>query len=139
MALILLFFVACLTFNALAVPAPNVFPLRQRQLPASSSGVPGVDASFDYVVVGGGTAGLTIAARLAENSSNTVAVIEAGGFYEVDAGNAAVIPGNAVLYTGANPNDTEKIDWGLVTTPQAVCGNEDDELRFRLIVRREGS
>ena len=34
----------------------------------------------DYIVVGGGTAGLTIANRLAEN--NTVAVIEAGGFYE---------------------------------------------------------
>lgn len=50
-------------------------------------GVPGVDAAYDYVVVGGGTAGLTIATRLAENSNITVAVIEAGNFYQIDNGN----------------------------------------------------
>lgn len=41
------------------------------------------DATFDYVIVGGGTAGLTMAARLSEDSGTTVAVIEAGSFYEV--------------------------------------------------------
>ena len=41
---------------------------------------------FDYVIVGGGTAGLVVAMRLAENGSNTVAVIEAGGFYDQDNG-----------------------------------------------------
>ncbi|KAJ6537813.1 hypothetical protein B0H19DRAFT_1180964 [Mycena capillaripes] len=34
--------------------------------------------SFDYVIVGGGTAGLALAARLAEDSSFTVCVVEAG-------------------------------------------------------------
>lgn len=34
--------------------------------------------SFDFVVVGGGTAGLAVAARLAEWDNVTVAVIEAG-------------------------------------------------------------
>lgn len=34
--------------------------------------------SFDFVVVGGGTAGLAIAARLAEWDNITVAVVEAG-------------------------------------------------------------
>ncbi|TFK43893.1 hypothetical protein BDQ12DRAFT_595605, partial [Crucibulum laeve] len=34
--------------------------------------------SFDYVVIGGGTAGLVVAARLAEISDVTVAVLEAG-------------------------------------------------------------
>ena len=34
--------------------------------------------SYDYVICGGGTAGLTIAARLTENPDVTVGVIEAG-------------------------------------------------------------
>lgn len=33
---------------------------------------------YDYVIVGGGTAGLTLAARLTEDSNVTVGVIEAG-------------------------------------------------------------
>lgn len=54
---------------------------------SNSFGVPGTNASYDYVVVGGGTAGLTIAARLAEDPDVSVAVIEAGGFYQQDNGN----------------------------------------------------
>lgn len=50
-------------------------------------GVPGQNASYDYVIVGGGTGGLTIAARLAEEEGVTVAVVEAGGFYQMDNGN----------------------------------------------------
>jgi choline dehydrogenase len=53
----------------------------------NSFGVPGVNATYDYIIVGGGTAGLAIATRLAENKSNTVAVIEAGNFYQIDNGN----------------------------------------------------
>ncbi|KAN0061487.1 hypothetical protein ACQY0O_006334 [Thecaphora frezii] len=35
--------------------------------------------SYDYVIVGGGTAGLAVAARLSENGKYSVGVIEAGG------------------------------------------------------------
>lgn len=82
----------------------------------------GENASYDYIIVGGGTAGLTIAARLAEDASITVAVIEAGGFYELDNPNISVIPGEASYFSGTSPEDTNsKIDWGFVTEPQAVC------------------
>jgi len=57
----------------------------------NSFGVPGTNATYDYVVIGGGTAGLTIAARLAEDSDVSVAVIEAGGFYQQDNGNGRCV------------------------------------------------
>lgn len=85
-------------------------------------GAPGTNATFDYVIVGGGTAGLTIATRLAEDPAISVAVVEAGGFYEVDNGNKSVVPGYANFYTGSDPSNYQPlIDWGFSTVPQAVC------------------
>lgn len=93
-------------------------------LVGNNYGVIGINASYDYVVVGGGTSGLAIAARLAEIPGATVAVVEAGGFYEQDNGNGSTIPGVAgIQYLGTDPTDTQPlIDWGFVTTPQAVRG-----------------
>ncbi len=66
--------------------------------------------SFDYVIAGGGSAGCALAARLAEDSSVTVAVVEAGGrgrelFVRMPAGNGFVF---------GNP----RLDWGYKSTPQ---------------------
>lgn len=84
-------------------------------------GAPGTNATFDYVVVGGGTAGLTIATRLASDPAISVAVIEAGGFYEIDNGNRSTVPGYATYYTGSDPNDYQPlVDWGFTTVPQTV-------------------
>lgn len=38
---------------------------------------------FDYIIVGGGTAGLTLANRLSADGRFTVAVIEAGAKYQI--------------------------------------------------------
>ncbi|GAA6039795.1 hypothetical protein JCM8097_004225 [Rhodosporidiobolus ruineniae] len=66
---------------------------------------------FDYVVVGGGTAGLAVASRLAaSNTSLSVLVLEAG---ERAVGNPGVdVPGLA------GSTFTSSIDWGFGTTAQ---------------------
>ncbi|KAL8735904.1 MAG: hypothetical protein Q9181_002611 [Wetmoreana brouardii] len=69
--------------------------------------------TFDYLVAGGGTAGLTLAARLTENPAITVGVIEAG----VDRGNdpKVLTPGLATSMWG-DPD----YDWIFKTVPQQV-------------------
>ena len=92
--------------------------IQTRHLLGSSFGVPG-NATYDYVVVGGGTAGLTIATRLAEKG--TVAVVEAGSFYEISNGNYSQIPAYDAEFTSKDRSDVNPlVDWGFVTTPQAV-------------------
>ena len=102
--------------------ATNLFSDGQIQsILGTQFGVPGNNASFDYVVVGGGNAGLTIATRLAADPSISVAVIEAGGFYELDNGNLSVVPGTATFFTGSNTTNFQPlVDWAFNTVPQAV-------------------
>lgn len=89
----------------------------QQPLYSSSFGVPGANATFEYVVVGGGTAGLALATRLAAKYS--VAVVEAGGFYETDNGNLSVVPGYSTYFTGSDANNFQPlIDWGISTVEQ---------------------
>ncbi|KAF8077627.1 alcohol oxidase [Lyophyllum atratum] len=69
--------------------------------------------TFSYVVVGGGTAGLTVASRLAEDSGISVLVIEAGP----DAQNETIVndPGQSIPVTTV-------YDWKYNTTAQTVGG-----------------
>lgn len=115
-------FFSPLLLASAVLAGPNLLNDGQRgRILGTSFGIPGANATYDYVIVGGGTAGLTVAARLAKDPSLSIAVVEAGGFYELDNGNRSVIPALAVFYSGSDPKDTQPlVDWGFVTTPQAV-------------------
>ncbi len=108
-------------FAGSARTAPVDSHIQARSLLGSSFGVPGNNATFEYVIVGGGTAGLTLATRLAEQQQGRVAVVEAGSFYEIGNGNISQVPASDGVYTGRGVDDWQPlVDWGYVTTPQAV-------------------
>ncbi len=114
---------AGLLFTAVTAQ-PNPFFNEQilaQGLIGSHFGVPGLPGSFDYVVVGGGTAGNTLARRLAANTSFTVAVVEAGDFYEFSNGNFSEIPVYASAFIGSNPVlKNPLLDWYQYTERQPV-------------------
>ncbi|KAL4898960.1 hypothetical protein BDW74DRAFT_189644 [Aspergillus multicolor] len=80
--------------------------------------------SYDYVIVGGGTAGLAMAHRLSEDGTNSVAVIEAGGFYEIEAGNATEVPMFLFNYFFDNGHVKNPLfDWYQYTEAQPGLAN----------------
>lgn len=107
--------VGAVALLALAHPAwslPDSFP------------APG-SASYEYVVVGGGTAGLTVAARLAASGAS-VAVVEAGGL-ATEMGNLTVVPGYAFSNPVLAPVEffppVPSLDWELLSQPQTGADN----------------
>ena len=69
---------------------------------------------FDFIVVGGGTAGCAVAARLSEDPSLRVALVEAGGsnrnFFVTTPATVAAVIGH------------QEFNWGLSTVPQDALG-----------------
>ncbi len=72
------------------------------------------DQVFDYVIAGGGTAGLALAGRLSEDPDVTVAVIEAGdsGYGQDE---AILVPSNAYFKSSVGSD----LDWQYVTANQS--------------------
>ncbi|KAF9446588.1 GMC oxidoreductase [Macrolepiota fuliginosa MF-IS2] len=73
-------------------------------------------AAFDYVIVGGGTAGLVVAARLTEAEDVNVCVLEAGE--DVSDRKEVLVPGLAPEIWGKETN------WGFTSVPQKHGGGK---------------
>jgi choline dehydrogenase-like flavoprotein len=71
---------------------------------------------FDYVIVGGGSAGCVLAARLSEDPSARVCLIEAGGR---DSNPLIHMP------VGFAKMTTRPLTWGLLTAPQRHANNRE--------------
>ncbi|KAJ6489556.1 alcohol oxidase [Mycena vitilis] len=70
-----------------------------------------LNLKFDFIIVGGGTAGNVVANRLSENPNHTVLVLEAGGSHTNVLN--IIVPGFAPRATPDTPQD-----WNYTTTPQ---------------------
>jgi choline dehydrogenase len=71
-------------------------------------------AEYDYIVVGAGTAGCVVAARLTEDARTRVLLVEAGSLLRT---RAMTVPNEWPVNLGSAAN------WGDSTTPQADAGS----------------
>lgn len=93
-----------------ALSGVNILP--ETANPGSYRWLSSWNAIYDYVVVGGGTAGITVGTRLAQHGFK-VAIVEAGGYYE-HTHPISEVPGSAVLGAGADVNTASAADWRFV-------------------------
>lgn len=73
-------------------------------------------ANYDYVVIGGGSAGCIVAARLAQESQASVLLLEAGDEAE---NNPDTLTADGFKYSFANDN----VMWDRMSVKQKHCGN----------------
>ena len=90
-----------------------------------------IDPPFDYVIVGAGTAGCVLAARLSQDPHMRVCLVEAGGparhpFIQVPA-----LVGAAIMHPG--------LTWGLSTEPQGALNSRRLPLPRGKVVGGSGS
>jgi choline dehydrogenase len=90
-----------------------------------------IDAPFDYVIVGAGTAGCVLAARLSEDPHTRVCLIEAGGPARHPFIHVPALVGAAILHPGLN--------WGLSTEPQPALDDRRIPLPRGKVVGGSGS
>ena len=74
-----------LVFLSLSIAAVAT-PISRRGITSITDGSAVSGKTFDYVIAGGGTSGVVLARRLAEDAGRTVLVIEAGTDQESNSG-----------------------------------------------------
>jgi choline dehydrogenase-like flavoprotein len=89
------------------------------------------EAPFDYVIVGAGTAGCVLAARLSEDPHTRVCLIEAGGPARHPFIHVPALVGAAIMHRG--------LTWGLHTEPQPALDNRRVPLPRGKVVGGSGS
>ncbi|KAI5810591.1 hypothetical protein BZA77DRAFT_340189 [Pyronema omphalodes] len=89
-------------------------------------------ASYDYIVIGGGTAGLVVANRLSEDGKDTVLVIEAGRILSGEEELYKVlIPGNVTSWTRPQPAEFQ---WNITSLPNKELNNRTSTVIVPYIV-----
>lgn len=78
---------------------------------ASAVSLAGLEKSYDYVIVGGGTAGCVLANRLTEDKDVRVLLLEAGGDKTTDP--LVLTPGLVPAVYGK-----DEYDWNFQSVPQ---------------------
>lgn len=73
----------------------------------------GIPATTDYLIIGGGTAGLVVACRLSENPNNHIVVLESGP--DASSDNRVKEPQAWHSLSGS------ELDWNLKLAPQVRC------------------
>ncbi|GKT86499.1 GMC oxidoreductase [Colletotrichum tofieldiae] len=77
-----------------------------------------IGTSFDYIIIGGGTAGLVVASRLSEDDDVRVLVVEAGADRSADP--LVLTPGLVAGVYGK-----EEYDWNFTSVPQPGLNNRE--------------
>ncbi|KDQ57648.1 aryl-alcohol oxidase [Jaapia argillacea MUCL 33604] len=75
------------------------------------------NSSYDYVIVGGGTAGCVLASRLSEDPHTKVLLVEAGGSHQSELFAKIPVAAAQLLRTSK--------DWGYSTVPQPALNNRE--------------
>jgi choline dehydrogenase len=90
-----------------------------------------IDAQFDYVIVGAGTAGCVLAARLSEEARTRVCLVEAGGPARHPFIHVPALVGAAIVH--------RDLTWGLRTEPQTALNNRRLPLPRGKVIGGSGS